>query len=107
MASNYSIPTDRDIRGNTGIKFGTSWDNFTNRNYWHPIATVLGGMGDGSTWNYKFWYGSDLYGEIANSTCSNFTSVSGTTKVVSGHSVEGGIPFEDCNLQFKLLCICF
>jgi hypothetical protein len=107
MASNYSIPTDRDLRSNTGIKFGTSWDNFTNRNYWHPIATVLGGMSDGGTWNYKFWYGTDEYGVISNSTCSNFTSLSGTTQVVVGHSVEGSIPTEDCNGQFKLLCICF
>ena len=107
MASNYSIPTDRDLRSNTGIKFGTSWDNFTNRNYWHPIATVLGGMSDGGTWNYKFWYGTDVYGVISNSTCSNFTSVSVTTQVVVGHSVEGSIPTEDCNWQFYLLCICF
>ena len=107
MASNYSIPTDRDLRSNTGIKFGTSWDNFTNRNYWHPIATVLGGMSDGGTWNYKFWYGTDVYGVISNSTCSNFTSVSVTTQVVVGHSVEGSIPTEDCNGQFYLLCICF
>jgi hypothetical protein len=107
MVSNYSIPTDRDLRSNTGIKFGTSWDNFTNRNYWHPIATVLGGMSDGGTWNYKFWYGTDVYGVISNSTCSNFTSVSGTTQVVVGHSVEGSIPTEDCNGQFNLLCICF
>ena len=107
MASNYSIPTDRDLRSNTGIKFGSSWDNFTNRNYWHPIATVLGGMSDGGTWNYKFWYGTDVYGVISNSTCSNFTSVSGTTQVVVGHSVEGSIPTEDCNGQFNLLCICF
>ena len=107
MASNYSIPTDRDLRSNTGIKFGTSWDNFTNRNYWHPIATVLGGMSDGGTWNYKFWYGTDVYGVISNSTCSNFTSVSGTTQVVVGHSVEGSIPTEDCNGQFNLLCKCF
>jgi hypothetical protein len=107
MASNYSIPTDRDLRSNTGIKFGTSWDNFTNRNYWHPIATVLGGMSDGGTWNYKFWYGTDVYGVISNSTCSNFTSVSGTTQVVTGNSVEGSIPSEDCNGQYKLLCICF
>ncbi len=106
MVSNYSIPTDRDLRGNTGIKFGTSWNNFTNRDYWYPIATVLGGMGDGGSWNYKFWSGNDIYGAVTNN-CSGFTSVSGTANFRNGNNIGGSVSAEGCNIQNKVLCICF
>ena len=112
MVSNYSIPTDRDIRGNTGIKFGTSWNNFINQTHWYPISTVIGGMGGGmghttSPGLYtQYWSGSTTSGALSQH-CSNFTSLSGTGTYANGYSVYNQGQSEGCNLQYKVLCICF
>ena len=112
MVSNYSIPTDRDIRGNTGIKFGTSWNNFINQTHWYPISTVIGGMGGGMGHTsspglyYQYWSGSTTSGALKQH-CSNFTSLSGTGTYANGNSVYNAGPSEGCNLQYKVLCICF
>ena len=41
MATNYSIPRNVDIRGSTGIRFGTSWDNFTSATNSLQVADVI------------------------------------------------------------------
>lgn len=112
MASNYSIPTNRDIRGSSGIKFGTSWDNYTNGTHWYPLGAVVGEMTVYNDNYFSFWSGSTTSGALSNH-CSNFSTSSGTGATIGtgasvGTDALGGTTNANCGTKkYKLLCICF
>ena len=120
MSTNYGISTNVDIRGSSGTRFGTSWDNFTSAAHTLPVGYVVGEMeagaagGSTSAWGLRtrYWSGSDTSGALDTRHCSNFTDESSgetgslgegasttDTMLDNGHS--------NCDGEYALLCICF
>ena len=120
MASNYSIPTNVDIRGSSGTRFGTSWDNFTSATHTLPVGYVVGEMEAGpsgagvSAWGERtrYWSGSDTSGALDTRHCSNFTDESSgeTGSLGEGASTTNSmldIGHASCVNKYALLCICY
>ena len=120
MATNYSIPTNVDLRGgSSGARFGTSWDNFTSATNSIPITVYInemsaGNTGTSSTANellIRYWSGSIGSGALGNH-CSNFAEGSsgsgnyGDAAVFKSNQLlyKGD---DACSTKYKLLCICY
>ena len=107
MATNYNIPTNRDLRGSTGMLFGTSWDNFTNESLLFETHMAVFGIKS----NEYTWGGSTTNGALSGEHCSNFSSSSGssTADLIQFDSITA--IFEDtdnpCNQIRQILCICY
>lgn len=68
MPSNYSTPTDREIRGPTHIKLADDWADLLDGTV--DVTLFAAGILDDS-----FWYsGSDGYGALSEHNCSGWTS---------------------------------
>jgi hypothetical protein len=120
MAANYSIPRNVDIRGSTGTRFGTSWDNFTSATYSLQVASVVAEMDAGNTasnvalhkYSVKYWTGSDQFGDASSYNCSNFATESSSAygNYGDGDKFDNGRVYTSnsrCNSNYRLLCICF
>ena len=121
MATNYSIPTNVDLRGgSSGARFGISWDNFTSATNYIPITEYInemsaGNTGASSTANellIRYWSGSSGSGALLHN-CSNFTEGSSVAEGTYGDAsvIKSNQLFrkadDGCNTKYKLLCICY
>ena len=114
MATNYSIPTNVDIRGSSGTRLGTSWDNYTSGTMPEAIGIAIRGVDLTSSSSYRFWSGSNASGALENNHCSNFSSAASSD---GGSYSVGHVPGDgsvgvtnsnqQCNNTYKLLCICY
>ena len=117
MPSNYGVPTNRDLRGNADLKFGTSWDNITSESFLYPISKAILGMGSSNAWG-----GTDTGGALSTHHCTNFTDASGgsggkshvldLTKIIPTSPTNGlyksGANTQDwCHSPIPLICICY
>lgn len=111
MVSNYNVPTNRALRGPTGLKFGTSWDNLTNGSWDYRLDVIIGAYQAGSDETKKPWGGSTTGGALDSIHCSNFTSNSGEGRTLSSQNIYGpnffGGTNANCNGKRTLYCICF
>ena len=111
MVSNYNVPTNKALRGPTGLKFGTSWDNLTNGSWNYRLDIILGVYQAGSDSTNTPWGGSTTGGALDGIHCSNFTSNSGEGRTLSSQNNYGpnfyGGANANCNEKKSLYCICF
>ena len=107
MATNYNIPTNRDLRGSTGMLFGTSWDNFTNGSLLFKTHFAVFGILS----NEFAWGGSTTNGSLSGEHCSNFSSSSGSSSgdTITFNSLTAIFQDTDnpCEHIMQVLCICY
>ena len=113
MVSNYSVPTNRELRGDSGLRFGTSWDSFLNGNLIQPLEFAILGIvskGDVSSLN-DITSGSDPGGALDPiNNCDGYTSTSaGSSAVIDGTLTSNIFSSRNANCDHErhILCICF
>ena len=109
MVSNYNIPTNRVLRGSTGLKFGSSWDNITSGSFLHPMYQAILGVTTESAYNLV-WGGSASGGALSSNHCENFGASS--TANVNYLYLGAGSDFystgsDGCANTHPLICICY
>ena len=118
MATNYSIPTNRKIRGRNGVLLANSWDNVTGGANAisedtgnHLDYALFKGIPELGTGGY-FWTGSAYDGSLDPQNCSGWTSTSGSNAGEVGRATYNNRKFISlghswCNGFQKLLCACY
>ena len=122
MASNYSIPTNRKIRGINGAFLGDGWDNVTGgasgtAHLMHPPGAGIPELFRWENRGSYVWTATELTGSLSTDNCVGWTD--GTSSEEGKAGDPGSDPYYDgslkyltysstrCDLPNRLLCVCY
>ena len=122
MASNYSIPTNRKIRGRNGIFLGDGWDNVTGGTgatygLEYPLSAGVPELQIEYSIYHRYWTGSDTDASLKSNNCNGWTTNASSSagEIGTGEKqpyISGMRSFIDagdhtCNYKLRLLCVCY
>ncbi len=125
MASNYSIPTNRKLRGINGAFLGDGWDNLSGgaSGSYNLVSPPSAGIpelfftDDNPDRKNQIWTGNDSDESLSSYHCVNWTdgtnSETGTygdptlDPYTDGRKFTYGGATAGCNLTLRLLCVCY
>ena len=127
MASNYSIPTNRKLRGINGAFLGDGWDNLTggasgSSNLVYPPSAGIPELfftTSNTDVRSQFWTGTDTDESLSSTHCVGWTDGTSSEQGTFGDPAfdpykdgrkfinAGGASYTGCNNTRRLLCVCY